>query len=154
MEPQKPMANVKSDMNKLRRNATASAGELREFLAQMRGKSPREMLGAVATSNLGKSLAQAAAGVAAAIIILTLIPFVLGKIFPAKQPASLTQEKAQPAHAAANERNDPTPPEPPLNPDTKTHKALDKLGIGETKDAPLSENPLDDQGDDILKDLK
>ena len=41
MEPQKPMANVKSDMNKLRRNATASAGELREFLlgARTAGKS-------------------------------------------------------------------------------------------------------------------
>lgn len=154
MEPQQPMANAKSDLRKLSRNASASAVELREFLAQMRGKSPREMLGTVATSNLGKSLLQAVGGVVGAIILFTLIPFAFNKTAPSDKPAASPQELVPSSPAAASASKQSTPAEPPLDPDAKPGKALDKLGIGESREAPLSVNPLEDSSDDILKDLK
>ena len=148
------MANLKSDMRKLSRNASASAVELREFLAQMRGKSPRKMLGSVATSNLGKSLIQAVGGVAVAIILFTLIPFVFNKKTPSEKSAGSSQEQAPSPPTTASASKQSTPAEPPLDPDAKPGKALDKLGIGESREAPLSINPLEDSSDDILKDLK
>lgn len=154
MEPHKPMANIKSDLGKLSRNADASAVELREFLAEMRGKSPREMLGTVATSNLGKSLIQAVGGVVVVIILFTLIPFVFNKMTASEKSTEQPQEQALSAPAAASANQQSTPAEPPLDPDAKPGKALDKLGIGESRQAPLSVNPLEDSSDDILKDLK
>jgi len=154
MEPQQPMANVKSDLRKLSRNANASAVELREFLAEMRGKSPREMLGTVATSNLGKSLLQAVGGVVGAIILFTLIPFVFNKSPTSGESTAPPQQQAPSSPATASANKQSTPAEPPLDPDAKPAKALDKLGIGESREAPLSVNPLEDSSDDILKDLK
>jgi hypothetical protein len=153
--PQQPTAKPPSNLRKLKRNTDATASELREFLAEMRGKSPREMLGAVATSDLGKSLVQASIGVAVAIAIFTVVPFAFGKMFakddPAgAPPASATAESG--AGAGSDARS--TPPEPALDPDAKSPKAIDALGIGESKESPLTVNPLEDAGDDILKDLE
>ena len=148
------MTNVKSDLGKLSRNASASAVELREFLAEMRGKSPREMLGTVATSNLGKSLIQAVGGVVVAIILFTLIPFAFNKMTSSGKSTEQPQEQALPSPATASATKQSTPAEPPLNPDAKPGQALDKLGIGESRKAPLSVNPLENSSDDILKDLK
>jgi hypothetical protein len=148
------MANIKADLGKLRRNADASAVELREFLAEMRGKSPREMLGTVATSNLGKSLIQAVGGVAVAIILFTLVPFAFNKMTASEKSTEPPQEQALSSPATASPTKQPTPAEPPLNPDAKPGQVLDKLGIGESRKAPLSVNPLENSSDDILKDLK
>ena len=148
------MTNVKSDLGKLSRNASASAVELREFLAEMRGKSPREMLGTVATSNLGKSLIQAVGGVVVAIILFTLIPFAFNKMTSSGKSTEQPQEQAPSSPATASATKQSTPAEPPLNPDAKPGQALEKLGIGESREAPLSVNPLEDSSDDILKDLK
>jgi hypothetical protein len=143
--------STSSDLKKIKSNTAATANELREFLRQMRGKSPKEMLGAVATSDLGKSLVQAAAGVAAAILIFTIIPFTLGKVFAkdepvAAAPAEIPTSPATPAQGS--------PAEPVLDPDAKKDPTLDALGIGDTKKSPLTINPLEGTGDDILKDLE
>ena len=143
--------STSSDFKKIKSNTAATAGELREFLRQMRGKSPKEMLGAVATSDLGKSLVQAAVGVAAAILILTIIPFTIGKIFAKEEPVATLPTEPAPA---ANPATAGTPTEPSLDPDAKKDPTLDALGIGDTKKAPLTINPLEGSGDDILKDLE
>ena len=145
------MASIKSDTRKLRKNAGASASELREFLAEMRGKSPREMLGAVASSNLGKSLVQAVIGVAAFIAIFTIIPFGCSMISKKDEP---TAPPAAEAPATPDAGADEAPKTPSPNPDTKPDPSLDALGIGGSKEAPLDSNPLEDSTDDLLKDLE
>ncbi len=155
MDSQQPMASAKADLKKLRHNTSATADELRAFLAEMRGKSPREMLGTVATSDLGKSLIQATLGVAAAILILTIVPFALGKIFGGSEPGPATPPAAEVAEAAGGGGDAAeTPAEPALDPDAKPDRTLDALGIDGSKEAPLDRNPLEDSGDDILKDLE
>ena len=149
------MASIKSDARKLRKNAGATADELREFLAEMRGKSPREMLGAVASSKLGKSLVQATAGVAAFIALFTIVPFIWGAIFDKDEPVSPPVAEA-PATPDPGSGGTPatTPKEPSLDPDADPDKSLDALGIGGSKEASLDSNPLEDSADDLLKDLE
>ena len=50
-----PMASLGRDFKNLSRNVSATAGELREFLTQMKGKGPKEMLGLVAQSTLSRA---------------------------------------------------------------------------------------------------
>ena len=160
MDPQPPLAKPHSDLRKLRRNTAATAAELREFLAAMRGKGPREMLGTVATSNLGRSLLQATVGVVAAIVVLTIVPFAFDRILAGDEAAESISESGEAgagaggAASGAGADTADTPPEPALDPDFKSKRTLDALGIGETREAPLSVNPLEDAGDDLLKDLE
>ncbi len=137
-----------SEARRLRKNASASAAELREFLAAMRGKSPREMLGTVATSSLGSALIQASIGVGAAIAIFTLVPFAWDKAFASPDDNAATEPAAE-TPAPAPEL--PPPPDPLADGD---RDALDTLGIGETRSAPLDVNPLEGSADDLLKDLQ
>ena len=46
------MASTKADLRELKTNSSATVQELQEFLSQLRGKSPQEMLGVVASSQL------------------------------------------------------------------------------------------------------
>ena len=63
----KPIASPKRDLEKLGKSGQAVVGELREFLSHLKGKSPKEMLGAVADSSLVRSL-----GLATVIMIVLL----------------------------------------------------------------------------------
>ncbi len=128
----------------------AAAAELREFLAQMRGKSPKEMLGAIASSNLAQSTLAATAAISAAIAIFTVLPFGVKKMF-GKSPAP--SSLAAPAQAEGTSLE--TPAEPSLDPDTDGKgKAASKLGIGESKEAPANVNPLESSTDDLLDGLE
>ncbi len=147
-----PTVSLASDLKKIRRNTTASSHEIREFLAQMRGKSPQEMLGMLASSNLVKCTAHAGVGWLAIIVVFTMGPWLWGMV------SSESPRTANPAPAAANSAPAATveskPAEPtPVEPAPPT-KAAEKLGIGETKEAPPNKNPLENASDDLLKELK
>ena len=117
------MQETTSETKRLRRNASATAAELREFLASMHGKSPREMLGSVATSKLGKATIQASVGVAAAIAVLTIIPYLWGVVFDKK-----VEEPSAPPVAEVPQ-NTPSP-----NPEQgTTTDPLETMGINESR---------------------
>lgn len=128
----------------------AACAELREFLSQMRGKSPKEMLGAIASSNLVQSTMIATAAITATIIALTIIPFGWDKAFG---KASASPQPATPAESA--DPGNPAAPaaEPDLDAASKAD-AAGKLGIGDAKDAPANINPLESSTDDLLKGLE
>ena len=46
------MASTNADLRELKTNSNATVRELKEFLSELRGKSPQEMLGVVASSQL------------------------------------------------------------------------------------------------------
>ncbi len=144
-----PMTSPVGDARKLRRHATASADELRAFLAELRGKSPREMLGEVANSDLGRSLVTATAGALILIVTFTVIPFGWSMVTsdPTPPPPSVTEVPPSPADSPAA-----TTPTEPANP-LATEAAAESLGIGESKPAPPAVNPLDAANDDLLEGL-
>ena len=115
----------------------------------MRGKSPREMLGAIATSNLTQSTITATAAITLAIVLLTIVPFGLTKLFG-------TSDHSEPTAAENSEsQKQPlaTPTEPSLNP-SRSPDAASQLGIGDAKTAPVNVNPLESSTDDLLEGLE
>ncbi len=165
-----PMSNPISDIRKLKRNGQATAAELSGFLAQMRGKSPREVLGAVASSNLMTSFVQATIAVGVLVLILTVIPWGYEKMGGGKDESKAAEVAAAPAETDAPDANadgeaaapattaDAATAEPPADPaaDLLDGKkaAADKMGVTEEKQAPLNVNPLDGSNDDLLKGLE
>jgi hypothetical protein len=150
-----PMANIGHDLKNLRRNVSSTADELRDFLGQMKGKSPKEMLGLVAQSTLTKGFMQSIVIFSALILIFTVIPFTIDLFNPEEEKKTATEESAP----ADPEDGTPTPNEDgtiqtPLGETATGNPVIDKLGIGETKDAPKAVNPLDDTGDDLFDELK
>lgn len=149
-EDQKPkrsaMASTKADLRELRSNSQASVQEIQAFLRELKGKSPQEMLGAVASNSLVRSLILSTAIVAGALVLFTAIPYFTADKNPAEPVAENVPTKEKPEPAAVPE----TPvPEAPAAPDP-----LSKLGVGEEIAAPPGTNPLEDKGDDFLKDLE
>jgi hypothetical protein len=143
------MASTKGEIRRLNVNTKATAAELKEFLAELKSRSPQEMLGIVAASQLFRALALSSVLVGVGIIALTAIPFFLGG-----------NEKAEQTQAEA-----PAPAAPPVAPPASTTPAaepapsppsaadLSELGVSEEKMAPPNENPLENKKDDFLKGL-
>ena len=154
-----PIASPKGDFKKLGRNSQAVVGELREFLANLKGKSPKEMMGAVAESSLAQSLLIST-------LIMTILVFAFSAIpyfFKDDKDAVESAEKGStvqdetggqpPAQSGAGESSsgqagvaqETTPPK------TAEQKTADILGVGEVADP--DSNPLDSDGGDLLDGL-
>jgi hypothetical protein len=135
-----------SSLHRLRADASASADELRSFLHQTRGKSPAEVIGLVAQSNLVVATMQAALACSVLVLVLTLVPYALSQRTdtPQATPAAAVQPEtpavtptaAEPAKVAKT-----TTPEKP--PTTDPAKVADVLGEGGTKTGPASEPKID-----------
>ncbi len=142
----------------LRENGAATARELTDFLAKMKGKPPQEVLGVIAQSGLARGLMLSTVAIALLLLVGTAAPFawshLTGGSSDAKQSANDSAEKND------GEADTKTEDPPTVADDAKTSKQqgdpkediLDKLGIGETKTGPKTFNPLDDKNDDLFKD--
>ncbi|MFM7180732.1 MAG: hypothetical protein ACKO2G_04620 [Verrucomicrobiales bacterium] len=159
IQPEKPaakrsaLASATADMREMRNNSRETMAELQAFLRELKGKSPQEMLGIVAGSQLVRCLGLSTALIAGTILIFTAIPYFLAKDEApvAAQPAAATvpAAPAQPTVPAAPE----TPPAE-VKPAAPSADALSNLGIGGEISAPPDKNPLESRTDDFLKDLE
>ena len=165
-----------SELKNLKTHGTATMSELREFVAQMRGKSAKEMLGAVAESGLVRATIQATLGCVVLMGLFTAGPYFLaGGKAEAKSGPAAPAKASNDADAQAAKKNDdggesqgPTATdvatgEPKKSTKTKSgdlpepadlEKAAKKLGIGEAKSADPSVNPLDKDLDLLLEGKK
>lgn len=152
----KPVMSPKRDIERLGKNGQAVVGELREFLANLKGKSPKEMMGAVAESHLGKSLVSATVFMAVLLFILSVVPFYLKQNQEAEK---LARDEAPSSGASSSEQEKESEYVPevgeagekPLT--TPEQSTADALGIGEQKVADPKSNPLDSSGEDLLDGL-
>lgn len=145
-ESRTSMASTKADLRELKTNSRATVQELQEFLRELRGKSPQEMLGVVASSQLFRATILSVILVTGAIFALTALPYFFGEEPP-----------AAPAPVAAAPVAEPAPPEPTptvTDPATPEPGPLAPLGVNDQLPAPPNTNPLEDKGDDFLKDLE
>jgi len=78
-ETARPMASASRDLKNLKANTASTAGELSGFMAEMRGSSPREMLGAIAQSNLMRSLLVSIAIIAFLLTAFTGLAFLFAE---------------------------------------------------------------------------
>lgn len=143
-ETRTAMASSKADLRELRDNSRATVGEIQAFLRELKGKSPQEMLGVVAQSGLFRSLVLSTGLVVGGILLFTAIPYFMGsdgKPAPVSEPPIPVEaplETPKTVEPAAEPAPDP----------------LSKLGVGEELSAPPNTNPLENKGDDFLKDLE
>lgn len=173
---QSPLSSPANDLRKLKASSSAAAQELTDWLARMRGKSPREVLGEVASSHLMRSLIQAAIGIAVFILLFTVIPWSVSLFRGGTEKAAeVTAADAASAEGGGSETSgvadpestatggDPEQEPPPADAGTPASPDIDlgdkaaiadQLGVGETKEAPANVNPLDGAVDDLLEGLE
>lgn len=157
-DPAESASGLRRDMRRAREGAFATTAELREFVHNLRGKSPQEVLGAVANSGLAQGVVLATLGTVALMAVFTVVPYyVYGGKAAAK--AALEAKKAAAAQATAESAADSTAESATSTPEkaaptSKTaagnaQQTLDKMGESETKQADPKVNPLDNL-DDLL----
>lgn len=163
------------EMKNLRDNSAASAGELREFMKEFKGKSPQEMLGVLAQSGLVKCTAIATLGTLALLAAFTVGPYLLGQKTDEKSRIEqLSAERKQledrlkklNAVLAAHDRetkpaestqkqpqtaqNQTIQAQPSNNPQQNLEQAAEVMGENGVKEAPANKNPLDKELDNLL----
>jgi hypothetical protein len=130
-------------MRQLRQHSQATVAELKTFLAEMKGRSPQEMLGMVSGHPLVRAMVQSAALLLAILLGCTAVPYWTRD---QATPPPPTVESAPPPAAPEPVDADPTPEPPP--------EAAEILGVGEEKQAPPKVNPLDTDTGNFLDDLE
>ena len=76
-EPIGATDGVGGKLQDLQQNSAATMSELREFLASMRGKNPKEALGIIAQSRLLRSIAVSTVACIVLLVVLTLVPYAM-----------------------------------------------------------------------------
>jgi hypothetical protein len=157
------------DMHTLKAGSAASADELREFVKQLKGKNPQEMLGLVAQSGLFVGVMQATVATIVVILTCTVVPYLWSKSSPdtvtaqaappSQAPAKIDESKAKattPAVSTPDTKQTATASSTGSKPPAADNKGkiLEKLGMDEAKKADPKANPLENSADDLLKDLK
>ena len=139
------LASTKADFRELKTNSNATLQELQEFLRQLKGKSPQEMLGVVATSQLFRATILSTILVTVGIFGLTAFSYFLGEE-PAPTTEPVVALPAEPIPEPAVPELKVTTPEAP--------DPIDPLGVNDQLPAPPNKNPLEEKGEDFLKDLE
>lgn len=143
-ESDPPLVSTRAELRNLRNNSQATVDELKAFLAEMKGKSPQEMLGMVATNQLFRATIHSLILIGGLIAIFTVIPYLTREEAPVETEPEVTENSAPAEEPAAPEEE---PVEEPADP-------LEKLGVGEEKQAPPEVNPLDGNTDSFLDELE
>jgi hypothetical protein len=145
-ESRTSMASAKADLRELKANSSATVQELQLFLRELKGKSPPEILGVVASSQLIRAIVLSFILVIVAIFALTAIPYFFGN---KKSPDPEQPIVTNPVTPAAEPKQaNPNPKQ------IKPAEPLAPLGVNEKKNAPANVNPLEDDGGSFLKDLE
>lgn len=127
---------VFKDVKRLQTDGNASVEELREFLAELKGKSPQEMLGIVAESGLVKGMVTATIGMVAVLFVFTIGPWAYNEL--AGEPVQ--PQAAVPPAAAQNPA-----PQAPVDPATQAAAAAAAVanpGAQASSAAPASQADL------------
>lgn len=151
---------VVRDFKRLKTDGAATVSELREFLGEMHGKSPQEVIGIVAKSGLTRSIVLATFLFAVLLVALTVGPYLwerfgsgatgptTGQSDTAKTPAAKPDEPKpdeRPAETVAT-----TPKDKSVSDELDPDRAIDAMGIGETRTADPKKNPMEDKLDKLL----
>ncbi|MEM7394406.1 MAG: hypothetical protein AAF492_18885 [Verrucomicrobiota bacterium] len=158
-----PMVSASRDMKQLKNNSAATAEELRNFMSELKGRSPAEMLGLVAQSSLFRSLISATFIFGFILVAATAIPYAWGKFVIEREPtasdpaaavAETDEEDDKDEVAAKPEEQPATPAVEETKPENDVDDVLDKIGVGQQIPAPVSVNPLENTRDDLFDDIE
>lgn len=163
-KPPATSTGIGADMKRLKTDASSTAEEVREFIANIKGRSPQEVLGAVSESGLVQATVQATIGCAIVLGILSVVPWLMRSEETATA-ASSTDDSAATAEtdgnsdagaeagvssetASAGARSDSDTPT-----DGDATRAAAAMKIDETVVTDPKSNPLDGKLDKLLDGL-
>ena len=153
-------SGLRGDLHRAREGAFSTTAELREFVHNLRGKSPQEVLGAVANSGLAQGVGVATFGTIVVMAVFTIVPYYMyGGMAAAKAKlaaAAAATAKAESESANAAESTAATTEKTKAaskDASSNAQQTLDKMGESETKQADPKVNPLDNL-DDLLETKK
>jgi hypothetical protein len=147
---------ITGDLSRIKNDGAATVAEIKDFLAQMKGRSPQEMLGALAKSGLTAGIVVSILLFIAILVAGTLGPYLL---WGPGQQATAAAAPAEPGEepAAEGQTAEGQPSETvgaPESEQSDREKAVEVMGLGETKTADPDENPLEGELDDLLDRVK
>ena len=141
-----------NDMNRLKTDASATSGELREFIRGLKGRSPQEVIGIVAGNALTQAMVTATISCVVMLAVLT-VPFAFGnsKSKAKAKPVAATATETEPAKEESTTKGAASDGDTPSEADLK--RASKAMGLDETKAADPKKNPLD-SFDNLLDKVK
>ena len=148
------------DLHRLKKHGGMTLTEMREFIQQLHGRKPSEVLGIVSNNALIRAMAESLLYSGLLIVVLTVVPFLFAgaeesgsKDSPVAQvnneatsPAATTDNPVAGSAATATGADGSIRTE-------DAQKAVKAMGLGETKTADPDKNPLDNL-DSLLDDAK
>ena len=148
---------ISGDIHRIKEGSAATATEIREFMQDMRGKNPNEVLGAVASSGLIQGIALSTVGFIALLAVCTVVPYAWGKMSgeeTAKAPAAAAADEAPEQDDEAEDKTEETAEgaaDAATGPATaeSAAAAAEKLGITGQKDGTPDIDALLDQSPPI-----
>lgn len=159
-QPTATSTGLAADMKRMKSDASSTAEEVREFIANLKGRSPQEVLGAVSESGLVQATIQATFGCMAVLVVCTIAPWALNS-----EEAAAVAAEAETA-AAPPEVSEDTTTEPSTetastdsaaggdgSEETDTARAAAAMKIDETVITDPKSNPLDGNLDKLLDGL-
>lgn len=137
-----------SSAKRLSTDAAATTAELRDFVRSLKGRSPQEVMGIVASNALTQAVIGSTIATVVLIAVLT-VPFAgSAKAKPPKPTVATATTESEPAKASEKFA---TSSDTPSEEDIK--KASKAMGLEETKAADPKKNPLD-SFDNLLDKVK
>jgi hypothetical protein len=158
-ETQPQTAGVMRDLKHLQSDGAATVAEIREFLGEMKGRRPQEMLGMVAKSGLTRSILLAIFLFAVVLIASTVVPYYwygapsgasagASSNNAAATPAADDDQEAQPVEGATEKP--PATDDGAADGEPGPDRAIEAMGIGETKTPEPGDNEMEDRLDKLL----
>ena len=146
------------DLHRIQEGSKSSLAELRLFIKQLQGRKPSEVLGLVTGSPLIRATAEATLYLGIVLVVLTVVPFMMAGDTAKSGPKAGTQaaaasEVAAPAADAVTENTAASTESDGAISAENAQKAVNVMGLGETKTADPDKNPLDNL-DNLLDDVK
>ena len=145
-------SGIGRDLRSVRDNGTASLQELREFITQLKGRRPQEVMGMVTSNGLVQGIVISAASFAVVLLLFTAIPFFLADEEPVAGKATPPAAKVKSDQSAGQSQGAGDKEQAGSN--AAGENVSNALGIGETKASSLEENPLENKLDNLLDDVK
>jgi hypothetical protein len=96
-KPPATSTGIAADMKRLKSDTASTAEEVREFIANLKGRSPQEVLGAVSESGLVQATVQATFFCMVVLVACTVLPWAL----KSEEPVVAAEAETEPAAAAA-----------------------------------------------------
>ncbi len=159
-KPPATSTGIAADMKRLKSDTASTAEEVREFIANLKGRSPQEVLGAVSESGLVQATIQATFGCLIVLVACTVVPWALKSDEPAV--AAATDSTTTAATDASDDAAD-DPPSETASADAPSGnnapgssdaaRAAAAMKIDETVVTDPKSNPLDGNLDKLLDGL-